>query len=154
MTIELKPITLCIWLCKDTAISLTRSLRHNRTIFSRPWCVLYNVSQTSRKRFHCLWPIHTQYIYRTVQLVLFAWWNFTYMNILLKTKCTKGCSKDIFYCGIFRSNWWNDCFLSLFPSSFLYSVTEESPPKTGWRAVPCLSLKNHFISTLVPSCLE
>lgn len=151
MTIELKPIPLCIWLCKNTAISLTRSLRHSgRTIFSRPWCVLYNVSQTSRKRFHCLWPIHTVRLLNS-PVGSFCLMKFYIYKYIIKTK---GCSKDIFYCGIFRRNWWNDCFLSLFPSSFLYNVTEESSPKLGWRAIPCLSLKIHIISTLVSSCLE
>lgn len=153
MTIELKPITLCIWLCKDTAISLTRSLRHNgRTNFFMSLVCAVQRQSDLQKTF----PLSLANTY-TVRLPnspvgSFCLMKFYIFKYIIKTKCTKGCSKDIFYCGIFRSNWWNDCFLSLFPSSFLYNVTEESSPKTGWRAVPCHSLKIHIISTLVPSC--
>lgn len=127
--IELKPVTFC--LCKNTAMSLTWPLRFFHILGVCCKTSIRPPENVSTVFGHCI-----QYVYRTVQLVVFAWWNFTLYKYIIKTKCTKGCSKkDIFYCGIFRSYWWNDCFLSLFPSSVLYNVTEERSPRPGRRPV-------------------
>lgn len=107
-------------------------------------------------RFHCLRPQHTKYVYQTVQLVLFCLMKFYIYKYIIKTKCTKGCSKKRIFFTVESSGVTGEMtvFFRCFRRRFLYNYTEESSLKAGRRPVPRLSLRNHIISALVSSGLE